>query len=150
MIFASHLSWLLLSMISGGLAGLLVGMCALASMNSKGVAENLTRAKAISLWIGILIYSEAAIMAFIFLFIVPETKILAEISIGNPMYTSWHKIWHYIVTLMLGVGLGVALSFFVFQATNPALIRERLAEGSDPVADHEDEIDGINGKFKSE
>jgi hypothetical protein len=147
MVFASHLSWLLLSLISGSLAGLLVGMCGLASMNSKGVTENLTRAKAISAWIGILVYSEAAIMAFIFLFIVPETKILADISIGNPMYTSWHKIWHYIVTLMLGVGLGVALSFLVFQATNPALIRERLAAESDPVPDHEDEIDA---EFKSE
>ena len=137
-------------MISGTLAGLLVGMCGLASMNSKGVTENLTRAKAISMWIGILIYSEAAIMAFIFLFIIPETKILADISIGNPMYTSWHKVWHYVVTLMLGVGVGVVLSFLVFQATNPNLIRERLGEGNDPIPDHEDGIDEISAEFKSE
>ncbi len=135
MVFASHLSWLIVSMIIGTLAGLLVGMCGLASMKGRGATENLTRAKAITLWIGILIYSEATIMALIFLFIVPETKILADLNIGNPMYTSWHKTWHYIVTLMLGVAVGVGLSFLVFQAARPNLTRAKLAANSEPAPD---------------
>lgn len=86
-------------------------------------------------------------MAFIFLFIVPETKIIADLNIGNPMYTSWHKIWHYIVTLMLGVAVAVVLSFLLFQATHPNLIREKLADDSDPIPDHGDEV---NADLKSE
>lgn len=114
MVFITYTSWIVISIVSGILMGVLVTLLAILILNRKAFTQERARMKKITLF-SVLIYAEVVVGAAIFLYIVPETDIIDSTPILYAFYADWNSSQFYILVAVSSMAIGLLLSIIAFR-----------------------------------